>query len=129
MYACVSGRKKYSLFGKFLETPVLRFALLSYYRRNICEKSTTKILGQGPGTFPANIYLFKVNNSNTKKRGEKCPKFTRKALEVFIINFEHISYLFLMSLLLTLSMCLYRQLWIGIYLVVSFAKDKTQQIV
>ena len=110
MYACVSGRKKCSLFGKFLETPVLRFVLLSYYRRNICEKSTTKILEQGPGTFPANIYLFKVNNSNTKKRGEKCPKFTRKALEVFIINFEHISYLFLMSLLLTLSMCLYRQL-------------------
>ena len=124
MYPCVSGSKKCSLFGKFLETPVLRFALLSYYRRNICEKSTTNILEQGPGTFPANIYLFKVNNSNTKKRGEKCPKFTRKALEesywhrssVFIVNFEHISYLFLMPLLLTLSMCLYRQLWIGIYL-------------
>ena len=37
-YVCVSGGKKYSFFGKFgglcfLETPVLRFALLPYYRR------------------------------------------------------------------------------------------------
>ena len=36
--ACVSGGKKCSLFGKFgvlffLETPVLRFAILPYYRR------------------------------------------------------------------------------------------------
>ena len=35
---CVSGDKKCSFFGKFgvlcfLETPVLRFALLRYYRR------------------------------------------------------------------------------------------------
>ena len=38
-YVCVSGGKKCSFFGKFdmlcfLETPVLRFALLSYYQRN-----------------------------------------------------------------------------------------------
>ena len=37
---CVSGGKKCSFFGKFdvlcfLETPVLRFALLRYYRRFI----------------------------------------------------------------------------------------------
>ena len=37
---CVSGGKKCSFFGKFgmlcfLETPVLRFALLPYYRRYI----------------------------------------------------------------------------------------------
>ena len=36
---CMSGDKKCSLFGKFgvlcfLETPVLRFAFLPYYRRN-----------------------------------------------------------------------------------------------
>ena len=39
-YVCVSGGKKCSFFGKFgvpcfLETPVLKFALLSYYRRFI----------------------------------------------------------------------------------------------
>ena len=38
MYVCISGGKKCSFFGKFgvfcfLETPVLRFALLPYYRR------------------------------------------------------------------------------------------------
>ena len=39
MYVSISGGKKYSFFGKFsvlcfLEKPVLRFALLPYYRRN-----------------------------------------------------------------------------------------------
>ena len=39
-YICVSGGKKCSFFGKFsmlcfLETPVLRFALLPYYRRKV----------------------------------------------------------------------------------------------
>ena len=39
-YVCVSGVKKCSFFGKFdvlcfLKSPSLRFALLSYYRRNI----------------------------------------------------------------------------------------------
>ena len=37
-YVCISGGKKCPFFGKFdfvcfLETPVLRFALLHYYRR------------------------------------------------------------------------------------------------
>ena len=39
-YVCVSGGKKCLFFGKFgvlcfLEEPVLRLALLSYYRRNV----------------------------------------------------------------------------------------------
>ena len=39
MSLCLSGGKKYSFFGKFgvfsfLETPVLRFALLPYYQRD-----------------------------------------------------------------------------------------------
>ena len=39
-HVCVSGGKKCSFFGKFgvfcfLVTPVLRFALLPYYRRNV----------------------------------------------------------------------------------------------
>ena len=43
MYACVSEGKKCSFFGKFgvlcfLETPVLRFALLLYYRRTDTQK-------------------------------------------------------------------------------------------
>ena len=44
-YICVSGDKKCSFFGKFdvlcfLETPVLRFALLPYYRQiRLCVRS------------------------------------------------------------------------------------------
>ena len=44
-------------------------------------------------TTPANIYLLKVSNRNSKK-GMKY---------VFIVNFEHISFLFLLFLLLTLN--------------------------
>ena len=61
--------------------------------------------------FPANICLFKVNNGNTRTRGERGLKLTIKTPEwahwcqsgVFIVNFEHISQLFLVFLLLTLN--------------------------
>ena len=60
--------------------------------------------------YPAHIYLFKVNNTN-RKRCEICSKLTIKTPErrqwrhsgVFIVNFEHISPLFLVFLLLTLN--------------------------
>ena len=56
------------------------------------------------------IYLFKVNNRNTSKNCEICSKLTIQTPEqrqrgrsgVFIVNFEHISQLFLAFLLLTL---------------------------
>ena len=62
------------------------------------------------GDCPANIYLFKVNNRNTRKTCEMCSKLTMKTPErrrwrlsgVFIVNFEHISPLFLEFLLMTL---------------------------
>ena len=48
--------------------------------------------------FSTNIYLFIVNNSNTRKRCEICSKLTIKSPQrrstVCIVNFEHISYLF-----------------------------------
>ena len=47
--------------------------------------------------FPAGIYLFKVNSRNTRTRCEICSG-------VFIVNFEHISHLVLVLLLLTLNM-------------------------
>ena len=59
--------------------------------------------------FPANIFLFKVNNRNTRKKCETCSKLTIKTPEldhwrrcVFIVNFGYISHLFLIFLLLTL---------------------------
>ena len=60
---------------------------------------------------PANIYLFKSNNRNSRKRCEVYSKLTIKTTErpywchsgVFIVNFEHISHLFLVFLFLTFS--------------------------
>ena len=57
--------------------------------------------------FPAGNYMFKVNNRNTRKRCEICSKLTIKirgvVLDIFIVNFERISHLVLVFLLLTLS--------------------------
>ena len=58
---------------------------------------------------PANIYLFKVNDINTRNRCEIYLKLTIKTSErhhwrrsnVFLVNFEHSSHLFLVFLLLT----------------------------
>ena len=60
---------------------------------------------------PAGIYLLKVNNRNTRARCEICSKLTINTPErrhwrrsgVFIVNFEHISNLVLVFLLLTLN--------------------------
>ena len=46
---------------------------------------------------PVGIYLLKVNNRNTRTRCEICSG-------VFIVNFEHISHLVLVFLLLALNM-------------------------
>ena len=61
--------------------------------------------------YPANIYLFQFNNRNTRKKFEICSKLTMKTPErrywrrsaLFIVNFEHISHLFVVFLLLTLN--------------------------
>ena len=59
---------------------------------------------------PAGNYMFKVNNRNTRTRCEICSELTIKIPErrqwrsgIFIFNFEHISHLVLVFLLLTLS--------------------------
>ena len=46
------------------------------------------------GIFPANIYLFKVNDRNTTKR---CV-ISSKLIKTLIINFEHISHFSLVFL-------------------------------
>ena len=59
--------------------------------------------------FPGGIYL--LNNGNTRARCEICSKLARKTPErrqwrrsgVYIVDFEHISYLVLVFLWLTLS--------------------------
>ena len=55
--------------------------------------------------------MFKVNNRNTRARCEICSKLTIKTSErrhwyrsgVFVVNFEHISHLVLVILLLSLN--------------------------
>ena len=78
--------------------------------------------------FPASIYLLKVNNRSTRTRCEICSKLTIKIPErrqwrcsgIFIVNFEHISHLVLVFLLLTLNMLLSAGLfnWLKEYIVV-----------
>ena len=60
--------------------------------------------------YPVDIYMFKVNNRNTRTRCEIYSKLTIKTPQprwrrsgVYIVNFEHISDLVLKFLLLTLS--------------------------
>ena len=71
-------------------------------------------------TFLANIYLFKVNNRNIRKKCEIFSKLTVKTLErchwrrsdVFTVNFENISHLFLVFLFLTLNKYILAWLWL-----------------
>ena len=85
---------------------------------HVCYFSAAKSKKRWMGntdTIPANIYLFKVNNRNTRKRCEIYLKLTIKTSQqchwhrsgVFIVNFEHISYLFLVFLFLTFNMYLF----------------------
>ena len=63
-------------------------------------------------THPAGIYLLKVNDRNSRTRCKICSNLTIKIPErrqwyrsgIFIVNFEHISHLALVFLLLTLNM-------------------------
>ena len=63
-------------------------------------------------TYPFGIYLLRINNGNTRTRCEIFSKLTTKTPErrhwhrsaFFIINFERISHLVLLFLLLTLNM-------------------------
>ena len=52
----------------------------------------------------AHIYMFKLNNRNTRKKCEICSKLTIKTPEwihwlrsgVFVLNFEYVSFIFLL---------------------------------
>ena len=73
--------------------------------------SCTKDVGKQV-LIPAGIYLLRVSNRNTRTRCEICSKLTIKTPEqcqwcysgVFIVNYEDISHLVLVFLLLTLNM-------------------------
>ena len=52
-------------------------------------------------TYPAKIYLFKINMFKVNNKDTSTTSWRRSG--VFILNFEHISHLFLVFLLLTLN--------------------------
>ena len=78
----------------------------------MCVQCTSCVQGFN-GSFPANMYLFKVkvNSRSTRKRCEICLKITIKTpgrdqqrrSGIFVFKFEHTSHLFLVFLLLTLN--------------------------
>ena len=58
--------------------------------------------------IPANIYLFKVNNKNPRKRSEICLTVKHRndvndVVPAFLLLTLNISYIFLVFLLLTLN--------------------------
>ena len=73
--------------------------------------------------FPAGIYLLKVNSRNTRTRCKMCSKLTIKVevrrqwrrSGIFIVNFEHISHLVLVLLLLILNIWLLVRLYLMIF--------------
>ena len=96
---------------KYSQSSWLYFEWLKFVFRNNTSGNFLKILPYFLQSIPVDIYLFKVNNKNTRTRCEICSKLTMKTPErrqwrcsgVFIVNFEHISHLILVFLLLTLG--------------------------
>ena len=63
-YVRVSGGKKFSFFGKldvlcFLQAPVLRFALLAYYQRNLSFSRYTYVVDNFEITYIRDDYKKK----------------------------------------------------------------------
>ena len=83
-------------------------------------------------TFLAGINLLKAHDTNTKKKCEIYSKLTIKMPErrhwrrfgVFIVSFEHISYLVLVFLLLTLNILLPAELLLLLNLTISTRRSK-----
>ena len=98
------------LFDNLHKSPIDLFSHGNYNAKNNIAFSASKsyliylILG--------GIYLLIVDNRNSRTRCEICSKLTIKIPEryhwrrsgIFIVNFEHISHLVLVFLLLTLNM-------------------------
>ena len=90
---------------------VKSFLSIKVFQNNLLVYSIKFLIKTFIVLNPAGIYLFKVNNRNTRTRWEICSKLTINTPErrqwrrsgVFIVNFEHISHLVLVFLLLTLS--------------------------
>ena len=81
------------------------------FSHSVCSSTTLSAITKFNITIPTSNYMFKINKRNTTTWYDICSKLTIKTPErryrsrsgVFIINFEYISHLALVLLLLTLS--------------------------
>ena len=102
--------RKMRLISKFMTSHFRKQTILIYYPKNFFSKKSKLSCLWIKSLEPAGKNMFKVNNRNTRKRCEICSKLTIKTPEwrhwrrsgVFIVNFEHISHVLLVFLLLTL---------------------------
>ena len=87
---------------QFVEVVDIRYNSSALYPKNANKKTPLWFI-------PADNYMFKINNKNTWAKCEICSKLTIKNSFIFhlsgafIVNFENISHLVLVFLLLTLS--------------------------
>ena len=92
------------------------YAFIRFWLTVICSKKSyryhlTSIIFIYHDTFPPDNSIFKLNNRNTGTKCDICSKLTIKTPDrcqwcrsgVFIVNFEHISHLVLVFLLLNLG--------------------------
>ena len=89
-YVCVSGGKKCPLFGKFgalffLGTPVLRFALLLYYRQTILSKRAILDAWLGPECASACGY-----NTNLEIQTDISSNLTASKDGIILINYLYL---------------------------------------
>ena len=78
-----------------------QYNIMSYQQKQqtATTKSSSRTHRNLKAQTPANIYLFKVNNKNSRKMSEICSKLIIKVPEqryllrsvFFTVNFEHIS--------------------------------------
>ena len=126
----VKGVSKVKLFPKgfpsrkhLLEAKCKNTRVISWILCWICSKLPIKTSERRPcklrTRIPSNIYLSKVNYRRTRKKYEISSKLTIKTTEgrqwrrsgVFIVNFEQISHLFLVLLLMKLNEQLLAWIW------------------
>ena len=87
-------------FGAVLVQIILKKLLLP--TTNDSHKSTSMFTFNNGNYNPAGIYMFEVNNRNTRTMCEICSRLTIKTPQrrqwgrsgVFVVNFEYISHLF-----------------------------------
>ena len=101
--------KSLNILSKSCGAHTARFQSIFGHFSRLCMKRLTAFIVK---LYPVGIYLLKVSNRNTRTRSKLCSKLIIKTAErrhwrrfgVFMVNFEQISHLVLLFLLLTLSM-------------------------